>query len=86
MANGALPQLAQDLPRLTVPLALIVGDQDKTVSPRQAARLLAQWPAAAAGPPHLSTLPGLGHLAHEERPDLVAGIVLSCYQQVHAKP
>ena len=86
MANWDLPQQVQDLPRLTVPLALIVGDQDKTVSPRQAARLLAQWPAAVAGPPQLSTLPGLGHLAHEERPDLVAAVVLSSYQQFRTVP
>ncbi len=85
MANWDLPQLAQDLPRLKAPLALIVGEQDKTVSPRQAARLLAQWPATRAdATPHLSTLPGLGHLAHEERPDLVAAIVLSQYQRATA--
>lgn len=86
MANWDLPQLVQDLPRLKTPLSLIVGDQDKTVSPRQAARLLAQWPATAGGLPQLSTLPGLGHLAHEERADLVAAIVLSRYQQAQAEP
>jgi magnesium chelatase accessory protein len=73
MANWDLPQLAQDLPRLAIPLSLIVGSQDQTVSPRQAARVRALWPTASAlEPPHLTTLPGLGHLAHEERPDLVA--------------
>ena len=86
MANWDLPQLVQDLPRLKAPLALIIGEQDKTVSPRQAARLLAQWPATSAPSPRLSTLPGLGHLAHEERPDLVAAIVLSRYQQARAAP
>ena len=81
MANWDLPQLAQDLPRLATPLSLLVGSQDHTVPPRQAARLVALWPAgSAASKPQLITLPGLGHLAHEERPDLVAATVLTQFQ------
>ena len=77
MANWDLPQLAIDLPRLKTPLSLMVGSNDQTVPPRQAARLVALWPAASAAPqPQLTTLPGLGHLAHEERPDLVASHIL----------
>lgn len=77
MANWDLPQLALDLPRLATPLSLIVGSQDHTVPPRQAERLVALWPpSAAARQPQLVTLPGLGHLAHEERPDLVAAHIL----------
>lgn len=78
MANWDLPQLIRDMPRLTTPLSLIVGSQDQTVSPRQATQLLAQWPAsAAASAPPLITLPGLGHLAHEEHPEGVARHVLA---------
>ena len=81
MANWDLPQLAQDLPQLATPLGLIVGSNDHTVSPRQATRLRALWPASSATPaPQLITLPGLGHLAHEERPDLVAAAVLKHFQ------
>jgi magnesium chelatase accessory protein len=77
MANWDLPQLAQDLPRLKTPVSLIVGSNDQTVPPRQAARVAALWPnGSAIDPPRLSTLAGLGHLAHEERPDLVADLVL----------
>ena len=77
MANWDLPQLALDLPRLQTPLSLIVASQDRTVPPRQATRLVALWPASAAQPkPQLITLPGLGHLAHEEQPELVAGHIL----------
>ena len=77
MANWDLPQLAIDLPRLKTPLSLMVGSNDQTVPPRQAARLVALWPAASAAPqPQLTTLPGLGHLAHEERPELVASHIL----------
>ena len=76
MANWDLPQLALDLPRLTTPLSLIVGGQDRTVSPRQADQLISTWPASACIQPKLLTLPGLGHLAHEERADLVANLIL----------
>jgi magnesium chelatase accessory protein len=78
MANWDLPQLAADLPRLSTPLSLIVGSQDHTVPPRQAERLRTLWPAsAAAAAPELISLPGLGHLAHEEQPELVASHVLT---------
>eukprot|EP01036_Dinobryon_divergens_P052770 gene52770-70543_t len=71
MANWDLPQLASDLPRLTAPLSLIVGSQDHTVQPRQAEQLVALWPArSACARPQLINLPGLGHLAHEEQPEL----------------
>ena len=85
MANWDLPQLAHDLPRLKTRLALVVGSNDQTVTPRQAARLAALWPRSSpAEPPHLSTLPGLGHLAHEERPDLVAHLVLEQFRLAEA--
>ena len=81
MANWDLPQLERDLPRLKTPLSLIVGSNDQTVSPRQAARLRALWPAASASEqPTLTTVEGLGHLAHEERPDAVASIVLEQFK------
>jgi len=37
MANWDLPQLEKDLPHLKTPLSLIVGSNDQTISPRQAA-------------------------------------------------
>ena len=82
MANWDLPRLALDLPRLATPLSLIVASHDLTISPRQAARLVALWPGSSAAPrPQLTTLPGLGHLAHEERPDLVAAPILKLWDQ-----
>ena len=83
MANWDLPQLAHDLPRLKTRLALIVGSNDQTVTPRQAARVAALWPPSpSAEPPRLSTLQGLGHLAHEERPDLVANLIMEQFRSV----
>jgi len=73
MARWDLQALQRDLPRLRAPLHLVVGANDRTVAPAQAHSVLALLP------PHpltrVTTLPGLGHLAHEERPDLVADIV-----------
>ena len=80
MANWDLPQLAHDLPKLKTRLALIVGSNDQTVPPRQASRFAALLPASSttAAPPVI-TFQGLGHLAHEERPDLVVKSVLEQY-------
>lgn len=82
MANWDLPQLAMDLPRLATPLSLIVASQDHTVPPRQAARLVAHWPASSVrAAPQVVTLTGLGHLAHEEQPALVAQQVLAFFNR-----
>lgn len=79
MANWDLPQLMQDLPRLEIPLYLLVGSQDRTISPREASRVMAVLKPSARRT--VTTLPGLGHLAHEERPDLVAKVAI---EQFHA--
>jgi magnesium chelatase accessory protein len=71
MAAWDLHGLARDLPRLSAPLTLIVGKQDRTIRPTEARRVQALLPAA-----HLEALPGLGHLAHEEAPDLIARRIL----------
>ncbi|HEY6134640.1 MAG TPA: alpha/beta fold hydrolase BchO [Rubrivivax sp.] len=72
MANWALVPLQRDLPKLHLPLHLVVGGNDRTVPPGQAGGVGRLVPGAWQ-----STLPGLGHLAHEERPDLVAPLVLA---------
>ncbi len=74
MANWDLDALAYALPRLKTPLHLMVGTRDGTVPPAQAERVIARLPA---GLPHsLLKLEGLGHLAHEEQPAMVAEWVL----------
>jgi magnesium chelatase accessory protein len=70
MANWDLQSLVRDLPRLETAIGLVVGTNDHTISPRQARRVMTLLgPAAHAT---LTTLPGLGHLAHEENPEVVA--------------
>jgi len=71
MAGWDLPSLQRDLPKITAPVLLIHGNRDSAVptsAVEQARKLL---PNA-----NLTLLADLGHLAHEERPDLVAQAII----------
>ncbi|GAB0116786.1 alpha/beta fold hydrolase BchO [Acidisoma sp. 7E03] len=74
---GALSMMARwnlddlDLRQLTVPVTLVVGDKDGMVPPKDAPRLQALLPQA-----RIVSLPGLGHLAHEEEPALLARLIV----------
>ena len=70
MAHWQLPALAQALPRLTVPLLLVVGERDLAVPPAVARQVQALLPSAAC-----IRLAGLGHLAHEEQPGRLAELI-----------
>jgi magnesium chelatase accessory protein len=70
MARWDLPGLARQLPQVQVPLHLIVGAQDATVPPADATRA-----QALVRDCMVSTLAGLGHLAHEEDAAAVAGLI-----------
>jgi magnesium chelatase accessory protein len=70
MANWDLRPLLRDLPRLRMPLVLVVGEGDRTIPAADAERVRAVLPSA-----QVVRLPGLGHLAHEERPEAVAAIL-----------
>ena len=70
MAHWDLRPLLADLPRLRTPLLLVAGAGDRTVPPAQSAEVCALVPGA-----ELVSLPGLGHLAHEERPAEAAALV-----------
>jgi magnesium chelatase accessory protein len=67
MAHWDLRPLERELPRLPCPLLMIVGARDTTVPPEQALGVQRRVPGST-----VETLAGLGHLAHEERPDQVA--------------
>jgi magnesium chelatase accessory protein len=71
MANWDLHALVHDLPSLAVPLVLVTGTLDRAVRPAEARRVQALLPDA-----RIVDLPGLGHLAHEERPAEVAELVI----------
>lgn len=70
MAHWQLPSLARALPRLTVPLLLVVGERDLAVPPDVARQVRTRLPGAQCV--HLA---GLGHLAHEEQPGRVAELI-----------
>jgi magnesium chelatase accessory protein len=70
MAQWALEPLQHDLPRLRVPLHLVAGANDRTVPPAQAESVL-----RLVGMAWRTVLPGLGHLAHEERPDQAVSLI-----------
>ena len=72
MANWRLEPLLADLPRLKPPFLLIVGANDRAISPETSTRLAARLPLAS-----LEALPGVGHLAHEENPQAVARLILA---------
>lgn len=84
MANWDLHTLAGDLPRLRTPLALVVGTRDRTVPPAHARRVHALLPPAARLP--LRELPGLGHLAHEEQPELACRLIRECMSRESMSP
>lgn len=81
MAQWDLHPLLRDLGRLAVPLLLVVGADDRAVPPAQAARVRGVVPGAT-----LATMPGLGHLAHEERPEEAAALILEFARQVEGVP
>lgn len=71
MASWDVASLRREFGRLRVPLTLVVGSGDQAVPPSVASRV-----AESVAGAEVVTLNGLGHLAHEERPDLVAEIVV----------
>jgi magnesium chelatase accessory protein len=65
-----LPALRQRLARQPIPLLLAAGERDRTVPAAQSQRAALELPGA-----RFRLLPGLGHLAHEERPGTVAALL-----------
>lgn len=71
LANWQLEDLQARLLELRTPLWLAAGLADRTVAPVQSLEL-ARWLPGAS----FHSLPGLGHLAHEEAPGAVNGLLL----------
>jgi magnesium chelatase accessory protein len=70
MANWDLRPLVRDMPHLATRLILVTGSADGMVPSAEAYRVRALVPRA-----ELISLRGLGHLAHEERPDDVVRLL-----------
>ncbi|WP_022723258.1 alpha/beta fold hydrolase BchO [Rhodopseudomonas sp. B29] len=70
MANWELEPLLKLLPNLKPQLVLVAAEGDRAIPPSVAVRVKEIQPRAV-----IERLPGLGHLAHEERPQLVAALI-----------
>lgn len=70
MANWDLDPLDRSLPGIANPVLLIHARGDNAIPLEGVEKAAAKLPNAT-----LEVLPGLGHLAHEERPEVVAGLI-----------
>lgn len=70
MANWDLRTLVRDMARLEPRLVLVTGTRDGMVPPAEAYRVRSALPRA-----EVVTLRGLGHLAHEERPEEIVRLL-----------
>ncbi len=71
MANWRLEPLLHDLPRLETALLLVAAANDRSISPDVTRQVREIYPQAV-----IERVPGLGHLAHEEQPQLMADLIL----------
>jgi magnesium chelatase accessory protein len=81
LAAWRLEDLQTRLPELRTPLWLAAGLADRTVAPVQALELARWLPGASFHP-----LPGLGHLAHEEAPGVVNGLLMGLHNATGPGP
>ncbi|ABE40988.1 alpha/beta hydrolase fold [Rhodopseudomonas palustris BisB5] len=70
MANWDLEPLLRALPGLKPQLLLVAAEGDRAIPPSVARKVQEIQPKAV-----IERIPGLGHLAHEERPQLVADLI-----------
>lgn len=81
MAHWDLQPLRAALPGLEVPLLLVAGAGDRAVPPAQSATVRDLVPGAT-----LVTVPGLGHLAHEEDPAGTAALIVGLARRTGILP
>jgi magnesium chelatase accessory protein len=76
MANWSLDGLLRDTPDLQAPVLLLAGDRDRTVPVQVSRDMGLRLPDA-----RLRVETDLGHLLHEEAPDLAAGACISFLEE-----
>jgi pimeloyl-ACP methyl ester carboxylesterase len=69
LGTGVMPPVWDRLGELTMPVALVVGERDERF------RRIADEMAAAIPTARVVVVPGVGHAAHLEAPERVAGII-----------
>lgn len=81
MANWELDHIERDLKSMSVPIVLFVGLEDRAVPPAQAYRVQRMAPQV-----QVVEWAGLGHLAHEEQPEVVAQAILHQARRIDVLP
>ena len=71
MAQWSLDGLLARLPALDLPVLFVTGANDRAVPPQTSDRAAARMPAA-----EVVSIPGTGHLVHEEAAERVAAVIL----------
>ncbi len=81
MANWDLTRMNADLGRVTCPALLIVGAKDMAIRPAEADKVARHMSHA-----RIESVPGAGHLAHEEQPHAVAALILAAAREAGLLP
>ena len=76
MAGWDLPPLLRCLPSLQMPVWLAAAEGDRTIPPERSTSVASDLPLART-----VRIPDLGHLAHEENPEIFEDL----FQQMVAK-
>ncbi|PWJ21694.1 alpha/beta fold hydrolase BchO [Jannaschia seohaensis] len=76
MANWSLDGLLRDAPRMEAPVLLLAGERDRTVPAAVSRDMARRLPRA-----QLRVESALGHLLHEEAPDLAAGACIAFLEE-----
>ena len=78
MARWELEPLKRDMPQLKMPLLLVACGADQAIAPETAFKVRDLVPGSS-----VEYLRGLGHLAHEEQPELFAKIIFEAAAAQH---
>jgi magnesium chelatase accessory protein len=81
LAHWDLDPLERELHRMSMPVSIVTAENDLTVPPAQARQVIRQLPQA-----QLTMWPGLGHLAHEEKPAQCARLIAGILKQHSLMP
>ena len=73
--------LEREMAALPTPLRLVVGANDRMILPGEALRVRRLLPQA-----EITQLPGLGHLAHEEQPAMLARLIVDAARERRIVP
>ncbi|MEL7343687.1 MAG: alpha/beta fold hydrolase BchO [Pseudomonadota bacterium] len=76
MSQWSVDALARAAPEITAPCLFIIGDRDGTVPPAVSERFCERMPGA-----RMEHIAGLGHLLHEEAPDLAARLITTFWDE-----